>query len=125
MWEVNFLHFMVEKEKNVSQEGLLAAFAYFVGFITGLPVLLYDILRKKKNPFVRFHAMQSTILFGGIYIAMTVLFFIPILGWIIEYFLGFLSVILWVLLMWKAYNGEKYKLPIVGGIAERQLAKIS
>jgi uncharacterized membrane protein len=45
---------------------------------------------------------------------------IPFAGWILAALIWILMLILWLILMFKAYKGEKYKLPIVGDIAEKQ-----
>ncbi|MFZ5845019.1 MAG: DUF4870 domain-containing protein [Patescibacteria group bacterium] len=101
-------------------ENLMAAAAYLLGFITGIIFLLVE----KQSRFVRFHAMQSTLLFGGLFIVNIVLGFIPILGWLVGLLLSFAAFILWIVLMWKAFQGEMYKLPYVGEMAEKQLAKM-
>ena len=103
-----------------SNENLLAAASYLLGFVTGIIILLVE----KQNKFVRFHAMQSTILFGGIFVVNIVLGFIPILGWITGLLLSFVAFILWIVLMWKSFQGEMYKVPYVGELAEKQLAKM-
>jgi uncharacterized membrane protein len=111
---------MAEKGGN---ENLMGALAYFLGFVTGIIFLLVE----KKSPYVRYHAMQSTIVFGAIFLFNLVLGIIPVLGWIVALILSPIimigSFILWLFLMWKAYNGEKYKLPYVGDLAEKQLEK--
>lgn len=101
-------------------ENLMAAASYLLGFITGVIFLLVE----KQSKFVRFHAMQSTILFGGIFIANIALGFVPILGWLVGLFLSFAAFVLWVVCMWKAFQGEMYKAPFVGDLAEKQLAKM-
>lgn len=101
-------------------ENLMAAASYLLGFVTGIIILLVE----KQSKFVRFHAMQSTILFGGVFIANIALGFIPILGWLVGLLLSFVAFILWIVLMWKAFQGELYKLPYVGEIAQKQLAKL-
>lgn len=101
-------------------ENILGAVAYLLGFITGIVLLLVE----KKSKFVRFHAMQSTILFGGLFILNLALGFIPLLGWLVGFILSLGAFILWLLLMWKAFQGEMYKLPYVGDFAEKQLAKM-
>lgn len=108
---------MAEAKGN---ENLMAAAAYLLGFVTGIIFLIVE----KENKFVRFHAMQSTILFGGIFIANIALGFIPILGWLIGLLLSFAAFILWIVLMWKAFQGESYKVPYVGELAQQQLAKM-
>jgi len=103
-----------------SNENLMGAAAYLLGFITGIIFLLIE----KESKFVRFHAMQSTILFGGIFVANIALGFIPILGWLTGLVLTFASFILWIVCMWKAFQGEMFKVPYVGELAEKQLAKM-
>lgn len=108
---------MAEAKGN---ENLMAAASYLLGFITGIIFLLIE----KQSAFVRFHAMQSTILFGGVFIANIALGFIPFLGWLVGLLLTFAAFILWIVCMWKAFQGELYKVPYVGEMAERQLAKM-
>jgi uncharacterized membrane protein len=108
----------------MKNEKLMAALSYLLGPVTGIVILLME----KKNEFVRFHAMQSTLLFGGLFIFNIALGIVPILGWIIAILISpvlmIVTFILWLILMWKAYNGEKYKLPYIGEVAEKQLAKL-
>ncbi len=103
-----------------NNENLMGAAAYLLGFVTGIILLLVE----KESKFVRFHAMQSTVLFGGIFILNLALGFIPILGWLLGLLLSLGSFILWILCMWKAFQGEMYKVPKIGDIAEAQLAKM-
>lgn len=102
-------------------ENLMAAASYLLGFVTGIIFLLLE----KQSKFVRFHAMQSTILFGGIFVINIALGFIPILGWLVGLLLSLTAFILWIVCMWKAFQGEMYKVPKVGDMAETQLAKMA
>lgn len=95
-------------------EGLLC---YVLGFITGIIFLVLE----KENKFVRFHAMQSIATFLPLFVIAFVVGIIPIIGWMAMYLIGLLELILWLLLMIKAYQGEKYKLPIAGDFAEKQI----
>ncbi|MBI2405166.1 DUF4870 domain-containing protein [Candidatus Gottesmanbacteria bacterium] len=101
-------------------ENLMGAAAYLLGFITGIVFLLVE----KQSKFVRFHAMQSTLLFGGVFVVNIALGFIPILGWMTGLLLSLVAFILWIVLMWKAFQGEMYHVPYVGDLAEKQLAKM-
>ncbi|MBI5614402.1 DUF4870 domain-containing protein [Candidatus Gottesmanbacteria bacterium] len=101
-------------------ENLMGAASYLLGFITGIIFLLIE----KQNKFVRFHAMQSVILFGGVFVVNMALGFIPILGWLAGLLLSFASFVFWIVCMWKAFQGEMYKVPYVGDLAEQQLAKM-
>ncbi len=97
-------------EQNVA--GLLC---YLLGWVSGLVFFLME----KENKFVRFHAMQSIIVFGGLTVIGIVLSFIPILGWIVSTILSLLALVLWILLMIRAYQNVWYKLPWIGGLAEK------
>jgi len=97
------------------QPNLAGLLCYFFGFITGL--VFYFV--EKKNKFVRFHAMQSIVVFGSFFVANLVLLVVPVLGVIIGGLLSLLSLVLWIVLMIKAYQGEMFKLPIAGDIAEK------
>jgi uncharacterized membrane protein len=106
------------------------ALCYIVGFITGIVFLVLEPYN--KNRFVRFHAFQSIffsaacIVFSIIWSTIFVsLLFTPGIGlW------GLMSMIYlvirlamfgaWLFLMYKAYNNEEYKLPIIGEIAAKQ-----
>ena len=102
------------------QSNIAGALAYFLGPVTGILFLLIE----KDNKFVRFHAMQSVLTFGGIFVLNIVLGFIPILGWIAGSLMSLVSLILWVFLMYKAFNNEEYELPVVGDIARKQMEKV-
>lgn len=110
-------------------ENVAGALAYLFGFITGLIFYLIE----DENEFVRFHAVQSMLVFGGI-IAITIgisilqifLEMIPFVGWIMSVGLALLSMllapigfVLWVVLLIKAYKGQRYSLPVTGDVAER------
>ncbi len=97
-------------------EGLLC---YVLGFITGILFLILE----KDNKFVRFHAMQSIATFLIIFVISIVIGFIPVIGLLLSPLIGLVALILWLLLMFKAYKGEKYKLPIAGDFAEQQVSK--
>jgi len=99
------------------QPNMAGLLCYLAGFVTGIIFLVIE----KDNKFVRFHAMQSIFVFGGLFALQIVLSFIPFIGWILIPFVGIAGLILWVILMIKAYNGEMYKLPIIGDMAEKQL----
>ncbi len=99
-------------EPNVA--GLLC---YLFGWISGLIFFLIE-----KDDFVRFHAMQSIIVFGAITvlsIIFGILFMVPFVGAILGAILWIGTLILWILLMVKAYQGERFKLPVAGDLAEK------
>jgi uncharacterized membrane protein len=87
---------------------------YLGGWITGIIFLVIE----QKNRFVRFHAVQSIIVFGVLTIASAILSWIPFVGGFFGAVIGILFFISWIVLMVKAYQGELYKIPGAGGIAE-------
>ena len=103
-------------DENV--EGLLA---YLLWWLTGIVLLLLE----KESYFVRFHAMQSTVTFLFFTVAIKVFEFIPIIGWLIAYILSLVAIIAWIVGMVKAYQGELYKFPIFGDLAEQWLERIN
>lgn len=120
-----------EEGKTVTQSGLdenlAGALSYLFGWVTGVIFLVIE----PNNKFVKFHAMQSILLSIVIFIfAFPLSFFLIILpgflAWILLCMLFFvlLAVFLgWLYLMYKAYQGEMFKLPIIGDIAEKQIMK--
>ena len=99
-----------------SQENLLGALCYFLGWVTGV-ILWFSVPKSKK--FIRFHAMQSTVVSVVIMVVLIVLEWIPIIGWIISGLVGLLAFVLWIVLMVKAYQGQMYKLPVIGDLADK------
>ena len=115
------------------EENVASAACYVLGWLTGIIFFVVE----KDNKTVRFHAMQS------------ILTFLPlmIIIWIIEAILGMMffaaagmggfgmwgiinlvmtliwiiMLLLWLFLMYKAFSGEKFLVPIVGAIAESQV----
>lgn len=94
------------------------ALSYVLGPVSGLVFLVIE-----KDPFVRFHAMQSTILFGGLMLlkwvfTMTILL-IPVAGvlWIV-------GAVLWFFLIYKAWQGAEFEVPVVGKLSRNLLKKI-
>lgn len=115
------------KTSTGMQANVAALVSYVLGWITGLIFFLVE----KDNKFVRFHALQSIIVFGALSIlgfALSILFqlFMAIHLYFMLQFLALISkllwlvvLILWVILMIKAYQGDRFKLPIAGNIAEK------
>ena len=103
-----------ELEENVA--GLLC---YIFGWVSGLVLLLVET----ESKFVRFHAMQSFIVFGFFTIVVVVFRWIPFIGfaWPVILLFGF---VLWIVLMIKAYQGILYKLPVAGNLAGQWLEKL-
>jgi uncharacterized membrane protein len=112
------------KTSSGLDENLAGALSYFFGFITGILFLVLE----PKNKFVKFHAMQSIILSVSLGVIYFFLFFFYLLmpgviQLMLSCILGIVGIalfVLWLFLMFKAYSGEMYKLPVIGDFAEKQ-----
>ena len=108
------------KETSSGLEPKVAGLLCYLGWwITGIIFLLIE----KDNKFVRFHAVQSIATFGVLCVALFILAWIPFVGWVLAPLLWLLGIILWIVLMYKAYQEEEWKVPIAGKFAEDQVYK--
>ena len=101
------------------EENIAGLLCYVAWWISGLIFLLLET----ENKFVRFHAVQSIIIFGIINIILVIFGWIPWFGWVVSSFVGGLAFVFWVVLMYKAYQGIMYKLPVTGDLAEKWSGK--
>lgn len=101
-------------------EKLEAVFTYIFGWASGIVFLFIE----KDNQYVRFHALQSIVFSLGATAVYFILLFIPIIGWALIPVAGLLFFILWIYLIVKTYQGENYKLYIIGDWVESQLHNI-
>lgn len=97
-------------------EGLLC---YAGWWVTGIIFLIID----SDNRFVRFHAIQSLVAFGTLFIAWgilaAILAMLPVVGPTLNALVGLAIFALWIAMMYRAYQGHTYKLPFAGNVAER------
>lgn len=108
-------------------ENIAGALCYVAWWVTGLIFLLLE----KESQYVKFHAMQSFITFFGATILLIILnalsigfwLFLFFFWWIIYWIISLLLIVLWIVLLIKAYQGEKFKLPIIGDYAEQYAYK--
>ena len=91
-----------------------AALSYVLGPITGIIFLVLE-----KDPFVRFHAMQSIVAMGALMAASFILGWMPIIGGLI--WLG--SIVVLLVGAYKASQGKEYEFPIAGQFARKLLKK--
>lgn len=107
-------------------ENVAGLLCYVLGWITGIILFLID-----KRPYVRFHAAQSIVVFGGLHIISLVLgmffgvslFATGVAGlsatWALLGLIDIVALVLWVMLMIKAYQGEKFRVPVAADIAAK------
>ncbi len=96
---------------------LAAALAYLFGCISGIVLLIVE----RDDRYVRFHAMQSTLTFLAALALTMIAGSLPVIGWLLRSVLSFATAVIWVFLIYKAFIGERYKLPYIGEMAERQI----
>ena len=104
------------------QSNIAGLLCYLFGWISGIVLLFLE----KEDKSVRFHASQSIVTFGILTVPILVLNLLPpidgILYWVslISYWvIVTLSLMLWIFLMDKAYQGQTYRLFVAGDIAQR------
>ncbi|HEV7401985.1 MAG TPA: hypothetical protein VGO11_03630 [Chthoniobacteraceae bacterium] len=109
---------------------IAAALACIFPFIGGIVFYFLD----RRDRFVRFYALQSIVL-GVVYlvacIAFDVSIFIfhrvPVLGWFFAkaYLLASLALcVLWLCLIWNAYKGKTFELPVLWKVAKRYIPQV-
>ena len=111
----------MDKTSTGLDENVAGLLCYVVGWITGVIFILIE----QENKSVRFHAMQSIIVFGSINIAGLIVGWIPFIGGFFAGVLGVVAFILWIVLMVKAYQGAMYKVPWAGNLAEKWASSMS
>ena len=117
-----------ERSSTGLDANIAGALSYFFGLLSGAVFFAIET----ESRFVKFHAMQSmlasvaAIVLWIVYMVLaTILLHIPILGWIVMLLmwtglaLGMLG--LWLYCMFKAFQGERFKLPFIGEVAEKQV----
>ena len=111
------------KPETESSTGLSANVAgllcYVLGWVTGIVFIVLE----KKSIFVKFHAWQSIMTFGVLFVVSLILSWIPIIGWILGTLIGVLSFVLWIILIIQAGTGKMWKVPLAGDWAEKQISK--
>ena len=95
--------------------GLAGLLCYFIPFLGGLLFLFLE----KESRLVRFHAVQSILLWACFTILAAILSLIPIINVILYLFV----LIVWVFIMYQALMERMFELPLIGSIAMRQVSK--
>jgi len=110
-----------------TSSGLTDNVAGMLAYITIIPAIIFLVIEPyNKSRFIRFHAFQSiffAVAWTVLWIALSFVGMIPVLGWatlIIWPLLGIGGLIIWVILLLKANQGQMFKLPVIGDMAEKQ-----
>jgi uncharacterized membrane protein len=100
-------------QRSESERRSIAALAYILGPLTGV----ICILACRDDQYVRFHAWQSLLLGAFVALAVVALDAVPLLGLGMVFFLFLGAGLLTLLLMWQAYSGRWFVLPLLGDVA--------
>lgn len=113
---------------GVFPENIAGALAY----VSCIPAIVFLLLEPyRRNRFVRFHSLQCLVLCLAMFViaallklAETVLYNVPVLGHLLVFLIamvfGLAAVVIWLVLVIKALQGEAFKVPVVGDWAQRQ-----
>ena len=102
-----------EGTKTGLRANVAAALSYVLGWVTGIIFLILE----RENRFVRFHAIQSIVVFGTLSLAVFAFSFIGVAGLILDAIVALLAIILWIELIARASAGQACSVPFASGIA--------
>ncbi len=108
---------------GAASDNMIGMLAYF----TFIPALIFILIEPyNRNRFIRFHAFQSlffNLAWFVLWFGLRIIVHIPFFGWItvflwpLVWLAGF---IVWLILVIKANQGQMYKMPVIGDMAEKQ-----
>ena len=115
--------------------GLAPNVAGALAYVTIIPAILFLVLEPyNKDRFIKFHSLQCLFFAAAMVVLMIVMMilgfvlaFVPVVGWILSMllwlaiWLGSLGLV--IFLIYKAYNNEKFMLPVIGKLADEQASK--
>ena len=107
--------------------GLTDNMAAALAYVTIIPAIVFLVLTPyNKKPFIRFHSFQCiffAVAWTVLSIALSVVAHIPFLGWatiLLWPLISLAGLVIWVIVVFKAYQGQTFKLPVIGDMAEKQ-----
>lgn len=101
--------------------GMADNVAGLLAYVTIIPAIIFLVMEPyNKNRFIRFHSFQCLFLAAALFVIQVALNVIPFLGVLISLLVSLGALALWIVLLIKAYNGEMWKLPVIGDMAEKQ-----
>jgi len=100
--------------------GLTPNVAAALAYIWLLAIVWLLLEPYNKDRFVRFHSFQALGLGVAWFVIAMGLSFIPFIGWMVQGLFQLVMFVVWVVCLFKAFQNEKFKLPIIGDFAEQQ-----
>ncbi|UCF05716.1 MAG: hypothetical protein JSV33_01370 [bacterium] len=102
-----------EKQSTAVPAGIAGLLTYFIPFFGGLLFLFLE----KENKLVRFHAVQSILLWIFFIVISVIFAWIPVINILLYLFV----LIVWIFIMYQALMEKMYELPVIGKYARRQV----
>jgi len=113
--------------QELSQAGLSENAASGLAYVTIIPAIILLIIEPfNRMPLVRFHSWQSIFLAIAWFVADVIAMILgrlPFVGWMMWFIMpliGLAFFILWLIVLINAFNGKRFKVPVVGDLAEKQ-----
>ncbi len=110
-----------------AQSGLSDSAAAGIAYITFIPAVIFLATAPyNQSANVRFHSWQSiflTLAYIVVRVGLIVLGHMPFIGLLlipVSLLIGLGFFILWLIVMIKAFNGQRFKIPVIGDLAEKQ-----
>ncbi|MGB9234705.1 MAG: DUF4870 domain-containing protein [Terriglobales bacterium] len=107
--------------------GLTDNVAGALAYVTIIPAIAFLVLEPyNRKRFIRFHCFQCiffAVAWTALWIILSIIGHIPLLGWatlLLWPLVSLAGFILWLVLVLKAYQGQMFKLPVIGDMAEKQ-----
>jgi uncharacterized membrane protein len=107
--------------------GLTDNVAGMLAYVTIIPAIVFLVMEPyNRSRFIRFHSFQSiffAVAWTALWIGLSIIVHIPLLGWLtilIWPLIGLAGFVIWLVLLLKANQGQMFKLPIIGDMAEKQ-----
>jgi uncharacterized membrane protein len=111
----------------VPAAGLTDNVAGMLAYVTFIPAIIFLVMAPyNKNRFIRFHSFQClflTVALVAIHLALSILTVVPFLALVtlpLHLLVSIGAFVLWIVLLLKASQGQMYKLPVIGDMAEKQ-----
>jgi uncharacterized membrane protein len=112
---------------TASTSGLSDNVAGMLAYVTIIPAIIFLVTAPyNKNRFIRFHSFQclffclALIVISVAFSILTVVPFMALITIPLQMIIGLGSLIVWIVLLLKANQGQMFKLPVIGDLAEKQ-----
>jgi uncharacterized membrane protein len=101
--------------------------AGMLAYVTIIPAIVFLVMEPyNRSRFIRFHSFQCiffAVAWTALWIVLSIIAHIPLLGWLtilIWPLIGLAGFVIWLVLLLKANQGQMFKLPVIGDMAEKQ-----